>query len=145
MSYIKIFLFGLMLCALGITGCSSSSVSSGFGSGSGYSINLTASNSQIPQGGGTSLIAAVRDAQGNPVTDSTIGVTFTSSIGATIVAQNQVSGSTTSGYPTGGIASATYTAPTVAILTTLPPSVTDQVTASYRGAFATVSIHVYKP
>ena len=84
MSYIKIFLFGLLLCALSMPGCSSNtSSSSGSGSGSGFSINLTATQTVLPQGGSTTLIAAIKDAQGNPVNDSaTDAVTFTTSLGA---------------------------------------------------------------
>ena len=106
MSYIKIFLFGLLLCALSMSGCSSNtSSSSGFASGSGFSINLTATQTILAQGGSTTLIAAVKDAQGNPVNDSaTNAVSFSSSLGATITAQN-------SGNIIGGISSAIYGAP----------------------------------
>ncbi len=136
MSYPKIFLIGLMLSVLGIAGCSSNSaVSSGFGTGGGYSINLTATQTTIPQGGQTTLNASVRDAQGNPVNDSaTDAITFTSSLGSTITKQN-------SGTITGGVASAIYAAPA----TTTTTTGVDQVTASYRGASAFVSIFVYKP
>ncbi|MFH0789181.1 MAG: hypothetical protein V2B13_16410 [Pseudomonadota bacterium] len=134
MTYLKIFLIGLMLSVLGMAGCSSNSaVSSGFGTGGGYSINLTATQTNIPQGGSTTLIASVRDAQGNPVNDSTRGVTFTSSIGATITQPASI---------IGGVSSTTYTAPTAA--NTATPGI-DQVTASYLGASAFVSIYVYKP
>lgn len=136
MSYIKISLFGLMLCALVISGCSSNtSSSSGFGSGSGFSINLTATQTILPQGGSTTLFAIVKDAQGNPVNDSTTGVSFTSSLGATITAVTSING---------GVSTTTYTAPAVATNGTGTTGV-DQVTASYRGAFAFVSIFVFKP
>lgn len=129
MSLQKCFLFSLILCALAIAGCNSNSaVSSGFGSGSGFSINLTATQSNIPQGGFTTLIALVRDGQGIPVNDSTGGVVFTSSIGGTITAQTSI---------LGGTCSATYNAPTT-------PGV-DQITASYRGASAFVSVFVFRP
>lgn len=135
MSYIKILIVGLILCALGMmAGCSSnSSSSSGFGSGSGYSINLTATQTNLPAGGQTTLIASVKDAQGNPVNDSLQGVSFTSSLGAGFGSVNSI---------TGGVSTATYTAPgsTSASI----PGV-DQVTASYQGAFAFVSIFVFKP
>ena len=143
MSSIKFFLFGLLLCFLVMAGCSSNtSSSSGFGSGSGFSINLTATQTVIPQGGGTILIAVVKDAQGHPVNDSTAkAVTFSSSLGAVITPND--------GSITGGISSATYAAPGTSTSST--GSVTtgttgvDQVTASYRGAFAFVSIFVFKP
>ena len=158
MSYIKISLFGLLLCALSMPGCSSNtSSSSGSGSGSGFSINLTATQTVLPQGGSTTLIAAIKDAQGNPVNDSaTDAVTFTTSLGATITKQN-------SGTINGGVASAVYGAPgasssgsttgttgttTTTTATTYPTIGTtgvDQVTASYRGAFAFISIFVFKP
>lgn len=153
MSYRRIFLFGLLLWAFCLPGCSSNtSSSSGFASGSGFSINLTATQTVLPQGGSTTLIAAVKDAQGNPVNDSaTNAVTFTSSLGATITAQN-------SGNIIGGISSAIYGAPassssgsttgsttgSTATTTTTTTGV-DQVTASYRGAVAFVSIFVFKP
>ena len=135
MSYIKCFLLGLVLCAsIMMAGCSSnSSSSSGFGSGSGYSVNLTATQTNIPAGGQTTLIASVKDAQGNPVNDSLRGVSFTSSLGATITAVTSV---------TGGVSTTTYTA--LASTSTSIPGV-DQVTASYQGAFAYVSIFVFKP
>ena len=136
MSYIKCFLLGLVLCAsMMMAGCSSnSSSSSGFGSGSGYSINLTATQTNIPAGGQTTLIASVKDAQGNPVNDSLRGVSFTSTLGATFL--NAVSSIT------GGVSSITYVAP--ASSNASVPGV-DQVTASYQGAFAYVSIFVFKP
>ena len=136
----KFFLGSLMLCLCGLVamaGCSSnSSSSSGFGSGSGYSINLTAAQTILPQGGQTTLIASVKDAQGNPVNDSTRGVSFTSSLGATITVP--------SATITGGVCSATYAAPGAAATTTTATGV-DQVTASYRGASALVSIFIFKP
>jgi hypothetical protein len=145
MSYIKIFLFGLLLCVLSMSGCSSNtSSSSGFASGSGFSINLTATQTILAQGGSTTLIAAVKDAQGNPVNDSaTNAVTFTSSLGATITQQNN-------GNIIGGISSAIYGAPGSSSsgstgTTTTSTTGVDQVTASYRGAVAFVSIFVFKP
>jgi hypothetical protein len=141
MSYLKIFIVGLILCVLGIAGCASNtSSSSGFGTGSGYSINLTATQSTLPQGGSTTLIAAVKDAQGNPVNDTaTNAVSFTSSLGVIITYPN----TTTAGTIIGGVCTAIYTAPTSAATTT--NSGVDQVTASYRGASAFVSIFVFKP
>jgi hypothetical protein len=142
MSVIKIFLFGLLLCALCIAGCSSNtSSSSGFGSGSGYSINLTATQTLLRQGGGTTLIALVKDSQGNPVNDSTTGVSFTSSLGATIAVVTSING---------GVCSTTYTAPGASSSSTTTTTTTtttgvDQVTASYKGAFAYQSIYVFAP
>jgi hypothetical protein len=133
MSLLKICIVGLMLGVLGMVGCNSNtSSSSGFGTGSGYSINLTATQSTLPQGGQTTLIASVRDAQGNPVNDSTRGVSFTSSLGSTITAQTSI---------IGGVCSTTYTAPAATTTT----SGVDQVTASYLGASAFVSIFVFRP
>jgi hypothetical protein len=138
MFYKKFFWGSLILCLCGLlalAGCSSnSSSSSGFGSGSGYSINLTATQTVIPAAGQTTLIAAVKDAQGNPINDSTRGVSFTSSLGATITVP--------SASIVGGVCSAVYTAP--AATTATIPGV-DQVTASYQGAVAFVSIFVFKP
>ncbi|MCJ7833096.1 MAG: hypothetical protein MUQ20_01760 [Deltaproteobacteria bacterium] len=143
MTYTKIFLCCLcclMLCVLGIAGCtngtfsgSNSSSCSDYGTGGGYSIKLCVTGTIIQQGGQTTLIASVRDAQGNPVNDSTRGVSFTSSMGATITAVSSI---------TLGSCSTTYTAPSA---TTQPTTAIDQVTASYQGAFAYVSIEVYKP
>ncbi len=133
MTYTKIFLFCLLMCVLGIAGCTSNtSTNSGFGSGSGYTIDLRTTNSILPQGGQATLIASVKDAQGNPVNDSTRGVTFTSTQGATITADKVINL---------GVCSADYT---LAAATTLPSTVVDQVTASYQGAFAYISIQVYK-
>lgn len=137
----KYFFTGsLMFCLCGLlalAGCSSNtSSSSGFGSGSGYSINLTAAQTILPQGGQTALIASVKDAQGNPVNDSARGVSFTSSLGGTIAAQTSI---------TGGVCSTTYTAPAASTTTTTTNTGVDQVTASYQGAVAYVSIYVFKP
>jgi hypothetical protein len=134
MTYTKIILCCLMLCVLGIIGCNSNtSTSSGYGSGSGYTINLTATQTILPQGGQTTLIASVKDSQGNPVNDSTRGVTFTSTQGATItVVDDKINL---------GVCTATYTAPT----STGSLQVVDQVTASYQGAYGYVSIAVYRP
>lgn len=133
MTYTKILIFGLILCTLGIAGCTNTSTSSGFGTGGGYSINLRATQTIIPQSGQTTLIATVRDAQGNPVNDATRGVSFTSSLGATITTVDSI---------TLGACSTTYTAPSST--NTATPGV-DQVTASYQGAFAYISIYVYAP
>jgi hypothetical protein len=135
MTYTKIFICCLMLCVLGIAGCTSNtSTSSGYGSGGGYSINLTATNTIIPYGGQSTLIASVKDAQGNPVNDSTRGVTFTSTQGATIPQPASINL---------GVSSTTYTLPASGL--TQPNVVIDQVTASFQGAYAYVSIQVYKP
>ena len=57
----------LIIGTLSLLGCSSNtSSSSGFGTGSGYTLNLTASNTTIPEGGSATLIVAAKDAQGNP-------------------------------------------------------------------------------
>jgi hypothetical protein len=140
MSYLKIIIVALLLCVLGIVGCSSNtSSSSGFGTGSGYSINLTATQSTLPQGGQTTLIASVRDAQGNPVNDSAAdAISFSSSLGSTITKSNTGG---TIGTIIGGVATALYTAPA----TTTTTTGVDQVTASYRGASAFVSIFVFRP
>jgi hypothetical protein len=133
------FLGSLMFCLCGLlalAGCSSnSSSSSGFGSGSGYSINLTATQTVIPAAGQTTLIASVKDAQGNPVNDSARGVTFTNSLGTPGVANQPTS-------IIGGVCSAVYTAPATDAKSI--PGV-DQITASYQGAVAYVSIFVFKP
>ncbi len=139
MTYTKIFLCCLMLFVLGIAGCSNtssvgggnSSSCSGWGSGGGYSINLCTTNSLLPPGGSTTLIASVKDAQGNPVNDSTKGVSFTSSLGATITVASPTINL--------GNCTATYTAPAASTTTTG----VDQVTASYQGAWAYVSIYVH--
>ncbi|MBI4764506.1 MAG: hypothetical protein HY787_07870 [Deltaproteobacteria bacterium] len=133
MTYTKIFIWCLIICFLGIAGCTSNtSTSSGFGSGSGYTIDLRATQTILPQGGQTILIASVKDNQGNPVNDSTRGLIFTSTQGATIDGEESINL---------GVCNATYTLPSSA---SLPSAVVDQVTASYQGAFAYVSIEVYK-
>jgi hypothetical protein len=143
MSSKKMFLCGVILLALGIAGCSSNtSSSSGFGGGSGYAIDLRVTNSILPPAGQTTLTAVVRDANGNPVNDSSVPVTFTSTLGAGITGQGTSGGSNTA-FPTGGVATAIYTAPgSTSTSGTTTTSGVDQVTASYRGAFAFVSIYV---
>jgi hypothetical protein len=142
MFYKKFFWGSLILCLCGLmalAGCSSNtSSSSGFGAWSGYSINLTAAQTMLPQGGQTTLIASVKDAQGNPVNDSTRGVSFTSTLGATIATVSSI---------VGGVSSTTYTAPAASTSTTTTSTNTgvDQVTASYQGAVAFVSIFIFKP
>lgn len=133
MTYNKIFLCCLMLCVLGIgiAGCSNTSTSSGYGQGGGYNINLTATQTILPQGGETILIASVKDNQGNPVNDSTRGVIFTSSQGADWPLKEP--------FISLGVCNATYKAPSPTL-----PVVIDQVTASYQGAYAYISIEVYK-
>jgi hypothetical protein len=133
MTFTKIFLCFLILCVLGIAGCTSNtSTDSGFGSGSGYSIKLTATQTILPQGGQTTLIASVKDSQGNPVNDSARGVTFTSSQAGTFPK--------TDSFISLGVCTTTYQAPSPAATV-----VVDQVTASYQGAYAYISIQVYKP
>jgi hypothetical protein len=133
MTYAKIFLCCLILCVLGITGCSSNTTSSsGYGQGTGYNISLRTTQALLPQGGSSILIATVKDNQGNPINDSSGGVLFTSTQGATIVKDVDSINL--------GVCNATYTAPS----TTAANVVVDQVTASYQGAFAFVSIEVYK-
>jgi hypothetical protein len=136
MTNTKIFLFCLLMCVLGIAGCASNtSTNSGFGSGSGYTIDLRTTNSILPQGGQATLFASVKDAQGNPVNDSARGVTFSSTQGATITkVEDKI---------TLGVTTATYTAPGTGS-TTQPAAVIDQITASYQGAFAFFSIEVFK-
>jgi hypothetical protein len=134
MTYLKIFIYCLMLCALGIAGCTSNtSTSSGFATGSGYNINLTITSTLLPRSGQTTLIATVRDAQGNPVNDDSRGVSFTSTQGATITLVDDKINL--------GVCTAVYTAPADpgALI------VVDQITASYQGAYAYNSIEVYKP
>jgi hypothetical protein len=144
MTYIKIFIYCLILCVLGIAGCSSSENTSGgfgsgttscsgFGSDSGFSINLCVTQSLVPQGGEAILIASVKDNQGNFVNDSSRGVTFSSTQGATITKDEDKINL--------GSCTAIYKAPTS---TTLPNAVIDRVTATYQGAFAHVSIEVFK-
>lgn len=134
MTYVKFFLCCLILGALGITGCTSNTTnSSGFGQGSGYTISLRATQTIVPQGGSTILIASVKDNEGNPVNDSSRGVLFTSSQGQSITkAIDKINL---------GDCEATYTASNTS---NFPNVVVDQVTASYQGAFAFVSIEVYK-
>ena len=136
MTYTKIFLYCLMLCVLGIAGCTSNtSTESGFGTGNGFNINLRATQTILQQGGQTTLFASVKDGQGNPVNDTVQGVRFTSTQGAVITADKTINL---------GVCSATYTAPGAGS-TTQPNTVVDQVTASYQGAFAFISIQVSKP
>lgn len=138
MSNFKLVVGVLAVVIFGLAGCSSNtSSSSGYGSGSGYSINLTATQTVIPLGGQTTLIAAVKDSQGNPINDSANSVLFTSTLGATFSSTTKI---------VGGVCSTVYTAPaaSASTATTTVSSGVDQVTASYQGAVAYVSIYVYK-
>ena len=138
MSHIKIWFWIVALLALlGFAGCSSNTLSSsGYGSGAGYTMNLTATNTTIPYGGQSTLIVSVKDASGNPVNDSsTTAITYSSTQGGTFSPATPLDG---------GVSTAVFTAP-AASTTTTQTSVVDQVTASYRGAIAYVSIFVYKP
>jgi hypothetical protein len=139
MSHFKWIIVVLAVVLFGLAGCSSNtSSSSGYGSGSGYSINLTATQTVIPLGGQTTLIAAVKDSQGNPVNDSTNSVQFTSTLGGAFSSTTKI---------VGGVCSTIYTAPSSSAsstgTTTTISSGVDQVTASYQGAVAYVSIYAY--
>jgi hypothetical protein len=137
MSHFKLVIGVLAVVLFGLAGCSSNtSSSSGYGSGSGFSINLTATQTVIPLGGQTTLIAAVKDSQGNPVNDSTNSVQFTSTLGGTFSGTTKI---------VGGVCSTIYTAPagSTSTTTTTVSSGVDQVTASYQGAVAYVSIYAY--
>jgi predicted small secreted protein len=128
----------LIISAASLLGCSSNtSSSSGFGSGSGYSLNLTVSNSSVPEGGSVTCIVAAKDAQGNPVNDSVQGITFSSTLGGTF--------SPVSPFLSSGVATAVYTAPGSSTTTTTAAIGITQITASYKGAFAYQSIQVFKP
>ena len=134
MTYTKIFLFCLLMCVLGIAGCTANtSTNSGFGSGGGFTIDLRTTNSILPQGGHATLIASVKDAQGNPVNDSARGVTFTSTQGAAITADKTINL---------GVCSADYTAPAA---TTQPTAVVDQIRLPIRGPLPMLVLQVYKP
>ena len=128
----------LIILSASLLGCNSNtSSSSGFGSGSGYSLNITTSNSSVPEGGSATLIVAARDAQGNPVNDSVQGITFSSTLGGSFspVSPFLSSGVATTVFTASG---GTTTTPTAAVGVT-------QITAAYKGAFAYMSIYVFKP
>ena len=128
----------LVILSLFLLGCNSNtSSSSGFGSGSGYSLNITTSNTSVPEGGSTTLIVAAKDAQGNPVNDSVQGVTFSSTLGGSFSPATPFlsSGVATTIFTASG---GTTTTPTAAVGVT-------QITASYKGAFAYMSIYVFTP
>jgi len=128
----------LIILAAALLGCNSNtSSSSGFGSGSGYSLNLTTSNTSVPEDGSATLIVAARDAQGNPVNDSVQGVTFSSTLGGTFTP--------TSPFLSSGVATAVFTASKGTTTTTTAAVGVTQITASYKGAFAYMSIYVFKP
>ncbi len=130
----------LIIITLFLLGCNSNtSSSSGFGTGSGYSLNLTTSNTSIPEGGSATLIIAARDAQGNPVNDSVQGVTFSSTLGGSF--------SPPSPFLSSGVATAVFTASGGTTPTPTPAAAVGvtQITASYKGAFAYMSIYVFRP
>jgi hypothetical protein len=129
----------LTIAALAMLGCSANtSSSSGYGSGSGYSLNITTSNSSVPEGGSTTLIVTAKDGQGNPVNDSVTPITFSSTMGGSF--------SPATPFLSSGVTSSVYTAPGgTATTTTTAASVVTQVTASYKGAFAYMSIYIFKP
>ncbi|MBI5584448.1 MAG: hypothetical protein HY892_11555 [Deltaproteobacteria bacterium] len=129
----------LSILALALLGCSSNtSSSSGFGSGSGFSLNVTTSNSSVPEGGSTTLIVTAKDGQGNPVNDSVTPVTFSSTLGGSFSPTSPflASGVTSSVFTASGGSSSSSSTATVGVT---------QITASYKGAFAYMSIYVFKP
>lgn len=129
----------LLMAALAMWGCSANtSSSSGYGSGSGYSLNITTTNSSVPESGSTTLIVTAKDGQGNPINDSVTGITFSSTLGGTF--------SPASPFLSSGVATAVYTAPGsgTATPTTAATGVT-QISASYKGAFAYMSLYIFKP
>ena len=129
----------LSILALAVLGCSANtSSSSGYGSGSGYSLNITTTNSSVPESGSTTLIVTAKDGQGNPVNDSVTGVTFSSTLGGTF--------NPTSPFLSSGVATTVYTAPGGTTPTT-PAAATGvtQISASYKGAFAYMSLYIFKP
>jgi hypothetical protein len=138
MAQIKTLGWIVFSCALLIlAGCSSNTSStSGYGSGSGYTMSITATNTTIPYGGSSTLIVSVKDAVGNSVNDTSIKVTFSSTQGGTFEPATS--------DLVGGVGTVIYKSPALSTTTT-QSSVVDQVTASYRGAFAYTSIFVYKP
>jgi hypothetical protein len=131
----------LVILTLFLLGCNSNtSSSSGFGSGSGFSLNLTTSNTSIPEGGSATLIVAAKDAQGNPVNDSVQGVTFSSTLGGSF--------SPASPFLSSGVATTVFTASGGTTPTPTPTTAAvgvTQITASYKGAFAFMSIFVFTP
>ena len=129
----------LIILSLFLLGCNSNtSSSSGFGSGSGFSLNLTTSNTSVPEGGSTTLIVAAKDAQGNPVNDSVQGVTFSATLGGSF--------SPASPFLSSGVATTVFTASGGTTPTPAAAQVgVNQITASYKGAFAFMSIFVFKP
>ena len=141
MKRLAILLSLVSILAFALLGCSNNtSSSSGFGSGSGYSLNVTTSNSSVPEGGSTTLIVTAKDGQGNPVNDSVTPVTFSSTLGGSF--------SPTSSFLSSGVTSSVYTASggssSSGGTTTAAVGVT-QITASYKGAFAYMSIYIFKP
>lgn len=142
MTYLKHFLyFCLSVSVLALVGCETTSselgtgACSGYASGPGYKINVCVSKTILPQGGNAVVTAYVKDAQDNPVNDSSRGVTFASEWGGTFSTSNSINL---------GSCTVTYTAPGSGS-TTQPSSVVDRITASYQGAVAWVSVQVYKP
>lgn len=133
-----ITLIGLLtLLTVALLGCTSNtSSSSGFGSGSGYSLNMTITNTTLPEGGSTTVIVAAKDAQGNPVNDSVQGISFSSTLGGSF--------SPASPFLSSGVATTVYTA-SGGTTTTAAAAGVSQIAASYKGAFAYQSVYVFKP
>lgn len=131
----------LTIAAFTLLGCSANtSSSSGYGSGSGYSLNITTSNSSVPEGGNTTLIVTAKDGQGNPVNDSVTPILFSSTLGGSF--------SPASPFLSSGVTSTVFTASGGTATTTPTPTATvgvTQITASYKGAFAYMSIYIFKP
>jgi hypothetical protein len=134
-----ITLIGLLtLLTVALLGCSSNtSSSSGFGTGSGYSLNMTITNTTIPEGGTTTVIIAARDAQGNPVNDSVQGVILASTLGGTF--------SPVSPFLSSGVATTVFTASGGTTTTPAAAAGVTQIQASYKGAIAYQSVYVFKP
>ncbi|MBU1106610.1 MAG: hypothetical protein KKB51_08100 [Candidatus Riflebacteria bacterium] len=145
-------------------GCSESNpVSTGFTSQNGYSINLGTTSKDVALGGSLVFSAIVRDADGDIVQSSAHPITFTTDRGGQFTPiQVPIAN---------GIAQAVYVAPQYVAATNMraqeletpaveipkidslpaPTTVTsdlpffETVTASFQGAAAKITLHVFKP
>ncbi|MDD3000933.1 MAG: hypothetical protein PHF29_04200 [Candidatus Riflebacteria bacterium] len=123
-------LFGLTL----VLGCSSDepivSESSG---GSGYKIVLASPGTELESGGSLSLIATIKDPDGNLVGNEDEGVIFSSNIGDIEFAETKADIIT-------GVATTVMTWEDTSEDEASEPSKPALITATYRGAFAQIQI-----
>jgi hypothetical protein len=132
---VKIGWIGALWVFIGIlAACSASTTTSGFGTGAGYSIEVSAAITNVPQGGSAVLLARVRDNSGSPAPDGT-SVFFTADKGTITDFTGTATGTATT---TGGVAQLRYNAGSTAASLGVV-----NITGTSQGATARISLFVF--